>query len=295
MASSAPTAQAVLLHTVVPIIGAAVALAMYASPVTAVLRARRQRSLGVSCWCCPARTASPVSAVLNPADLLLGCLPRRCRTYNPCLLLRDEPPDAGCLAGLAVRVVLRRAAAGRADAVCPAGRRRAHRVGRALQCCDDCVLLRAREQRHHREWLPVVVGVCGMCAPSACADPTAPTAACLPACRRNRACTHAHHGTAQVVRTRDSSSILRPTCFASLLNGALWVCYGAAVGDLYVWLPNGIGAVVTLGLLALSYAWPPRGMQQAAAAKAGGAGSRDSSSLDCLISAQLSAPLQPSS
>lgn len=104
-----------------------------------------------------------------------------------------------------------------------------------------------------------------------------------------------HPKTLQVVRTRDSSSILRPTCFASLVNGALWVCYGAAVGDLFVWLPNGIGVVVTLGLVALTCIWPPAQARGAAAAAktAGGASSRESS-LDGLITAQLNAPLQPS-
>jgi hypothetical protein len=34
----------------------------------------------------------------------------------------------------------------------------------------------------------------------------------------------------QVVRTRNSASIYRPTCIANLVNAALWVTYGSVSG-----------------------------------------------------------------
>lgn len=56
----------------------------------------------------------------------------------------------------------------------------------------------------------------------------------------------------QVVRTRNSASIYRPTCIANLANAALWVAYGVAVSDPFIWVPNGIGGVLSVFLIALT-------------------------------------------
>ncbi len=51
---------------------------------------------------------------------------------------------------------------------------------------------------------------------------------------------------AEVVRTRNSASILLPLTLMNLLNALLWTIYGLALLDPYVYLPNGIGAVLSL-------------------------------------------------
>jgi hypothetical protein len=57
-------------------------------------------------------------------------------------------------------------------------------------------------------------------------------AACAAPCQRALACaapvvfTRMHPPRLQVVRTRTSASIYRPTCIANLANAALWVAYG---------------------------------------------------------------------
>lgn len=56
----------------------------------------------------------------------------------------------------------------------------------------------------------------------------------------------------QVVRTRNSASIYRPTCIANLANAALWVAYGVAVSDPFIWVPNGVGGIVSVFLTSLT-------------------------------------------
>lgn len=63
---------------------------------------------------------------------------------------------------------------------------------------------------------------------------------------------------AQVIRTRNSASILLPLTLMNLTNAVLWTTYGLAVQDLYVWVPNGIGAVLSLAQLALAMMFPAR-------------------------------------
>lgn len=59
-----------------------------------------------------------------------------------------------------------------------------------------------------------------------------------------------------VVRTRNSASLYRPTCVMNLLNGALWVAYGIAVGDYWIYIPNGAGVVCATILLLLCAMYP---------------------------------------
>ena len=50
---------------------------------------------------------------------------------------------------------------------------------------------------------------------------------------------------AQVVRTRDSSSLHPPLCVMNLINGTTWGSYGYfAISDPYLAAPNGIGALL---------------------------------------------------
>ena len=63
---------------------------------------------------------------------------------------------------------------------------------------------------------------------------------------------------ADVIKKRDSSSILLPLTLMNLLNACLWTTYGLAIGDAYVFVPNGIGAFLSLAQLALSFLYPAK-------------------------------------
>ncbi|KAG2502021.1 hypothetical protein HYH03_000515 [Edaphochlamys debaryana] len=61
-----------------------------------------------------------------------------------------------------------------------------------------------------------------------------------------------------VIRTRNSSSILVPLTVMNTLNAALWTTYGIAVLDVYIWLPNGIGLALSVLQIALRVVFPAR-------------------------------------
>ncbi|GFH16846.1 bidirectional sugar transporter SWEET, partial [Haematococcus lacustris] len=48
---------------------------------------------------------------------------------------------------------------------------------------------------------------------------------------------------AEVLRTRSAASLHAPLSAMSCVNGSLWVAYGLAVGDAFIWAPNAVGAV----------------------------------------------------
>ena len=56
---------------------------------------------------------------------------------------------------------------------------------------------------------------------------------------------------AKVVRQKSSASINVPLSFMSVVNGGLWSSYGLAVSDVYIWVPNVIGVVLSSVQLAL--------------------------------------------
>jgi len=56
---------------------------------------------------------------------------------------------------------------------------------------------------------------------------------------------------AQVIKTKDSSTIAVPLAVAALLNSAFWVIYGLFIADAFVWAPNAIGAVTAIVQLSL--------------------------------------------
>ena len=60
---------------------------------------------------------------------------------------------------------------------------------------------------------------------------------------------------AQVVRSRDASSISGPLVLVNAGNGLLWTVYGAAVEDALVWAPNLAGVALAAAQLALKLAF----------------------------------------
>ncbi|KAG1680971.1 hypothetical protein FOA52_009930 [Chlamydomonas sp. UWO 241] len=62
----------------------------------------------------------------------------------------------------------------------------------------------------------------------------------------------------EVIKTRNSASILVPLTITTLLNASLWTAYGLAIVDPYVFIPNGLGSVLACGQLALTMAFPAR-------------------------------------
>ncbi|KAJ3044804.1 hypothetical protein HDV00_000681 [Rhizophlyctis rosea] len=60
-----------------------------------------------------------------------------------------------------------------------------------------------------------------------------------------------------VVKQRNSETISYPLAIASLVNGALWFVYGLAVGDYFVWVPNGIGAILAVVQIVLKVVFRP--------------------------------------
>lgn len=57
---------------------------------------------------------------------------------------------------------------------------------------------------------------------------------------------------AQVVKTRDPSSLYAPAIIANMVNALMWFLYGLiGIKDPLVWVPNGIGLLLTLSQLLL--------------------------------------------
>eukprot|EP00798_Chlamydomonas_sp_ICE-L_P006797 gene6797-30767_t len=49
---------------------------------------------------------------------------------------------------------------------------------------------------------------------------------------------------AKVLTTRNSASLYWPLSVMCCVNGALWIAYGLAVGDAFIWAPNVAGAAL---------------------------------------------------
>ncbi|KAL4452035.1 hypothetical protein ABPG75_007697 [Micractinium tetrahymenae] len=60
----------------------------------------------------------------------------------------------------------------------------------------------------------------------------------------------------EVLRTRCSASLNLPLSVMNVINGTLWVIYGIAIKDLFLAVPNGIGAVLGLVYCALLLTFP---------------------------------------
>jgi len=63
---------------------------------------------------------------------------------------------------------------------------------------------------------------------------------------------------AEVLRTRSSARLYWPLSVMSCVNGSLWVAYGLAVGDAFIWAPNAVGAAFGVLQLGLIGAYPAK-------------------------------------
>lgn len=64
--------------------------------------------------------------------------------------------------------------------------------------------------------------------------------------------------TFRVIKRRDSSSLHLPMGIMNLLTGSLWVAYGIAIDDMFVAVPNGIGAGFAVVILLLIWIFPSK-------------------------------------
>ena len=61
-----------------------------------------------------------------------------------------------------------------------------------------------------------------------------------------------------VVRTRSAKSINLPLACAQCVNGLLWLGYGLAVSDLFIWIPNAVGTCTGALLIFLLFIYRER-------------------------------------
>lgn len=61
-----------------------------------------------------------------------------------------------------------------------------------------------------------------------------------------------------VIRTKNSASLYAPMLALNLANALLWMCYGLAIGEVAVFIPNILGTIVSGGCLILSFVIPKR-------------------------------------
>ena len=65
---------------------------------------------------------------------------------------------------------------------------------------------------------------------------------------------------ANIIKTKDSSSLTLPLCVMNIVNGTLWLMYGLAVGDYFIWVPNGIGALLGAFQTSLCFIYTKRAL-----------------------------------
>lgn len=63
---------------------------------------------------------------------------------------------------------------------------------------------------------------------------------------------------AEVLRTRNSVSLFWPLSVMAAVNGCLWMSYGLAVNDAFIWAPNAVGAFFGFVQLVLICTFPAR-------------------------------------
>lgn len=61
-----------------------------------------------------------------------------------------------------------------------------------------------------------------------------------------------------VIRTRCSSSLYWPLSTMNTINGGLWTAYGIAITDYFIWIPNAIGAALAAFTLVLIWVFPSK-------------------------------------
>jgi len=68
-----------------------------------------------------------------------------------------------------------------------------------------------------------------------------------------------------VVRLRSSASIYAPLTVVQIANCSLWSVYGIAVGDVWIWGPNGLGLVLGFCQAGLLFTFPSHGPEESIA------------------------------
>ncbi|GLC44748.1 hypothetical protein PLESTB_000969000 [Pleodorina starrii] len=212
-------ASNVLLKTVVPALGAVVSTAMYLAPLKAVLRASRDKNLGE----------------LNPLPLsvtIANCIAWCCFG----LLKHDPFVTAPNTAGVLIAVFMTLTAYGLAD---EAGR---HNM-RFVCCLTACVMpLLGVFTAFGATDAAMQAGVWGLAGNViSLIYYAAPLSTMW-----------------EVIRTRNSASILVPLTMMNTLNAALWTTYGIAVLEPLIWLPNAIGLGLSVLQVALRLVFPAR-------------------------------------
>lgn len=56
-----------------------------------------------------------------------------------------------------------------------------------------------------------------------------------------------------VIRTRSAATLHLPLAVMQIINGCMWLGYGLAVSDPFIWVPNGIGAITGTVLCSLIF------------------------------------------
>jgi solute carrier family 50 protein (sugar transporter) len=205
------------LHHLVPGLGCVVALTMFASPLQAVLLARKQNNLG---------DLNPIPFVAIIANcicwIVYGCI-----NTDPYVIAANQPGlllgafmSLVCygLADLKVRVALERSL-----------------IFFLFVISSTCIYMALLVQDHADQvemagYLAVFILLIYYAAPLSVL--------------------------AKVVLRRNSASLYWPLSVTSCVNGSLWVAYGMAVGDLFVWGPNAIGAALGALQLLLVFMFP---------------------------------------
>ena len=61
-----------------------------------------------------------------------------------------------------------------------------------------------------------------------------------------------------VIKTKSAKSINLPLACAQCVNGLLWLGYGLAISDLFIWIPNAVGACTGALLIFLLFIYRER-------------------------------------
>ncbi|KAG2445336.1 hypothetical protein HYH02_008801 [Chlamydomonas schloesseri] len=209
----------VLLDTVVPGMGAVISILMYLSPLKAVLKAQREKHLGD----------------LNPIPFSIAIA--NCIAWLGYGLLKKDPfvcaPNApGVLIGTFMSIT----AHGMADEAAK------QRIRFVVCLAAGIFPFLGVYTAFFADSAAVQQGLWGLAGNIICLVYYAAPLSTM----------------WDVIRTRNSSSILVPLTMMNTLNAALWTTYGVAVGDPYIWAPNGIGLALSVMQIALRLVFPAR-------------------------------------
>mmetsp|Transcript_2673 Transcript_2673/g.4569 ORF Transcript_2673/g.4569 Transcript_2673/m.4569 type:complete len:292 (-) Transcript_2673:1182-2057(-) len=218
-----PVSDSVLLVKVVPAFGALVSLIMYASPMLAVLAASRNNLIGD----------------LNPLPFVIGV--GNCFSWTAYGMVRHDPflvsPNAPgmCLALFFVMSTYALAET------------RVRNMMRAVLVTEVSIL--------------AFLGVITVFA-------TTSESQAIGIWGVTHLVTHLMYYSApfstalEVIRNRNSSTILLPMIIMNNLNSALWSMYGIAMGDIFIIIPNGTGLFLALAQGALLFIYPSTPMSK---------------------------------